>query len=158
MQNEITITTRHVKIVAFVAVLGIAVYALAGNPYPDAPPGATMHSLEDIYSAVEAASVSEREGYVFQWSQEAGTTANILTVPPGKRFVLLKFVFDVAVQVQILKNGSTFIDLDYLVFENGSHVDLPDRCIVFDSGDELSVYSQLYLIKGTIVGYFYNVP
>ena len=169
-------------IIAFsvlLASLAFTYYALAGNPYPDAPPGGTMHSLEDIYSAIGTASsgVFEREGYCEYHTVAGTTTATIFTVPAGKCFILLKlhlhaplhlsnFAWKVIASDPLdgettLLNGTAANDKrDQNIATRFTYWwDFPDRCVVVTEGQALNIVNNNTGTLGChIIGYFYDVP
>ena len=175
MQTGITITTRQVKIIAFVTVLAIAVYALAGNPYPDAPPGSTMKTLEQVYAAASGG-ILERQGYSKFYEGWVDVTVDILTVPAGKCFVLLKFQGENYTTADSTKWNllAREPDSSFSVILNGAairhgHVsgtyqnsfwwDFPDRCIVLQANQTLQMQPYGgHACRGHVVGYFYDAP
>jgi hypothetical protein len=123
----------------------------AANWDPPGPPAPTMTSLDAIQSAVEGAScgVSEREGY-FKKLNLVGpiVSEDLLTVPDGKRFVLLQLYYESGTGIgwSLLVNGSLL--LDESILRSGAdaaggihdfHLNFPDRCVVVEPSHTLAV-------------------
>lgn len=99
--------------------------------------------------------IEEREGFFKQFSEPVAGVYPILTVPEGKKFVLLQINaynsgFCIIADSKIVIDGQAL----FSTVARASH-DYPDRCVVFESGQvlELSKPAGGYY---QIVGYFYN--
>ena len=167
MQTGITITTRQIKIVAMVAVLAIAVYAIGGDIYPTAPPGSTMKTLQEVYDAASAG-VLEREGYCEQIGVNAGASTEVFTVPAGKMFVLRKLVVGhMSLYWSLRVQGASertilwgeVCSIDGITWDTvRTLLDFPDRCVVVKAGETLKVHSHSPPGTVSIIGYFCDAP
>ena len=181
MEKRNVTTNLVAALLVVIAVLGYGLIGKAGNLEPSAAPDSTMKTMQEIYDAVEAtqsavveegSSVLQREGFCKTLNVTSGTTP-VLTVPAGKRFVLLKLYayYDViSLSWSLMVNDSTTL-FDGNIVRAGSEMvmtweyiqqfihDFPDRCVVVDGNDTLNVFnfggSTLHI---TIIGYYYDVP
>lgn len=159
-------------VLALAGLLSLLTLSTAGNLEPNASPGPTMKTLNEIYDAVIAGSsgVSERQGYWQDVNVGALSSYNFFTVPTGKQFVLLKVTMrGNATQPNsfnaYLTDGNFsmssrgmryYADKDYFGF---CYEDFPDRCVVVNAGNTLRIINKdSFLEKVKIVGYFYDVP
>ncbi len=154
-------------VVVLLVLAGLLSYALltqAGNLEPSAAPAPTMRTLGEIYDAASGG-INEREGYCKCLEVPAQTTETILTVPTGKRFVLLKlqakcsnpYSWTLTVDDNILFDGNIYYrgDKDSL----GYWDDFPDRCVVLNEGEVLKAVctSTSFPLMVVLIGYFYDV-
>jgi hypothetical protein len=166
---------------AFLAVAALmcshVIFGDAANWDPPGPPAPTMTSLEGIYAAVSTASsgIAEREGFCQYFEVPKNSTVEILTVPAGKRFVLLKLHFT----GPYLSHYTTWhLTVDDSLFIAGiinevvrttetsySPVhDFPDRCVVVNAGQTLRAVNEWDAggpdipYKVHVIGYFCDVP
>jgi len=103
---------------------------------------------------ISAWAIEEREGYckILYTPYESQV---LFTVPEGKNFVLLQLInrahdpLDYKLQV----DGNDIILGRNLM---GTGHDFPDRCVIVNSGETLTVIGPAYEV--TIIGYFYNCP
>ena len=179
METRKTRINLVTSVSVLVASLAVTYYALAGSIQPTDPPGSTMHSLEDIYNAIGTASagVLEREGYCQHHTVAGNSIETILTVPAGKRFVLLKFncvtpsnagsiswaliASDPSLGDTVLLDGYARWDM-YQASPGVSYrywYDFPDRCVVVTEGQSLQIIdTESHGMHAHIIGYFYDVP
>jgi hypothetical protein len=149
-------------ILASAGLLVFCLYALAGNLEPNAPPGPTMHTQDEIYHAVETASsgISQREDYC-QYIQFDTASHNILTVPTGKRFVVLRLYAQMTDDPHAWKltvNGDTLID-GKVSWDSTFVHDFPDRCVVVEEGETLvgtNTNPYGHPLNLHLIGYFYD--
>ena len=169
-KQKITVT-----ILALAGLLVFCLYALAGNLEPNAPPGPTMKTLDQIYEAINssAAGTTEREGYCRYLVAAPYTTDTLFTVDPGQRFTLLKFYGRVpdcdhlgkwSLTVDdntIIPGGSVHfsIELGPNTSQTRHWFDFPDRCVVVRAGQILKVVnSSNQNVPFVLIGYFYDAP
>jgi hypothetical protein len=157
---------KRTKVVAGILVLagllGIWTLATAGDLEPDAPPGPTMKTLNEIYDAVT--SVSQREGYIGHFDVPAESNVPCLPndgiVPTGKQFVLLKLVLHSS-YLHLIKNDSFLTGAPYTVNcidQEKTFMDFPDRCVVVNEGESLGIENPSGSTRmAMIVGYFHSV-
>jgi hypothetical protein len=162
---------RQLFIVALSVVLSCTVLSYvagrAGSLEPNAPPGPTMRTLDEIYDELTSG-IAEREGYFKRLRLTSGASEDLFTVQDGKRFVLLQLYYhgDNLISWSLRVNGS--ILLDESILRSGQQgqdtaydfrFTFPDRCVVFDPNDTLSVtLGTATATTWHIVGYFYDVP
>lgn len=109
-----------------------------------------------LYMSVPLFAVEEREGFSkLLFSVQMGDHPRILTVPEGKRFVLLQINaeynnFYINVDGGAVIKGNTLLQTDEYTH------DFPDRCVVFEPGQELTFSALVDNKSYQIVGYFYN--
>ena len=165
--------TRVVICVLVLAgLLLFSVFAPAGNLEPNAPPGPSMKTLQEIYDACSGG-INEREGRTYYIQTSPNSSEDVLTVPGGKRFVLLKLhqwthsvdtplpYWRLEVNNKLLLQGNINYDgkIGSDIINKATH-DFPDRCVVVDAGETLTFLNQhlSYTMNTTIIGYFYSVP
>ncbi len=154
-----------IGVFVLVGFLALALIAGAGSLEPSAPPDSTMKTLDQVYNAATS-SVSEREGYCTTVIESGGSPTDILTVPSGKRFVLLRlYVKNLADPAhddgwQLKVDTSLFIDGVIVDITEERQFDFPDRCVAVNSGKTLKLYTKDddYDILMTVIGYYYDTP
>lgn len=167
METKKNRTKVVVSILALVALVLFSLSGYAGKLEPNSPPGPTMKTLQEIYDAVvsQGSGISQREGFCKRYEIGPSSSEEI-TVPTGKRFVLLKlFVwnltrnFVVYVDDEILFNGD-IVYTDHDLVPDSAVWDFPDRCVVAGAGETLKLFNGHGTENGifTLIGYFYNVP
>jgi hypothetical protein len=163
METKKAKTTIVAGLVALAGLLWFLTMATAGDLEPSGPPGPTMNTLDQIYDAATS-NVSERQGYCTTVIESGGTPTNILTVPGGKRFVVLK-LYVKNLTDPAYDNGWE-LKVDTRLFIDGAIVDItgekefefPDRCVVVNAGESLkfSIKNDTYDVLMTVIGYYYN--
>jgi hypothetical protein len=178
MAKRIINTNLVAALFVVIAVLGYGLIGKAGTE-PDAPPGDTMKTLQEVYDAVgaEGCGVSQREGYCKALTLGASSNHTFFTVESGKRFVLLKVhasfettvigrnwqltVNDIElINGEINRSGGELVSgSGWEYFYKYEH-DFPDRCVVLDAGETLKVLNNVVNdpLNFTLIGYFYDVP
>jgi len=165
METKKAKTTMVAGLVALAGLLWLLTMATAGDLEPSGPPGPTMNTLDQIYNAATSG-VSEREGYCTTVLEDGGSPTNILTVPAGKRFVLLRiYVQDL---VEPPNHDGWKLEVDSRVLIDGAIVnikgekqfDFPDRCVALEADETLKLRTKndAYEILMTVIGYYYNTP
>ncbi len=161
--------TRKAKatvVVVLLALAGLAVIflpAYAGSLEPSGAPGPTMKTMDQVYDAATS-SVSEREGYCTTVKEDGGSPTNILTVPGGKRFVLLRiYVQDLAEPPnddgwELLVDSRLLIDGAIVNIAGDKQFDFPDRCVAVEAGETLKLDTKDddYEVLMTVIGYYYS--
>ncbi len=161
-----------VGVLALAGLLSLLTFSTAGNLEPNAPPAPTMKTLNEIYNAVIAGSsgVSERQGYWQDVNVPGFNSSDILTVPTGKQFVLLKVTmrgnatkpntFSIS-----LTDGSFSMNSLYMRYygdatNNGfCYEDFPDGCVVVNAGSTLrAINNDSFFERVKIVGYYRDAP
>jgi hypothetical protein len=163
-------------VLALAGLLSLLTLSTAGNLEPNAPPGPTMKTLDEIYDAVIAGSsgVSERQGYWKDVNVGALSSYDFFTVQTGKQFVLLKVTmrgnatqpnnFNAYLtdgndgNFSMSSRGMRYYEDPYSFF-GFCYEDFPDRCVVVNAGSTLRIINNdSFWTKVKIVGYFYDVP
>jgi hypothetical protein len=135
--------------------LSFSLLAIAGELNPPGPPAPTMKTLDDIYK-IASSGITEREGYIQSFEFEGASSAEtLLTVPTGKRFVLLKAAWTDQYD-DLTVDDNLFVDL----YAFSTHLaDFPDRCALVNANETLKLLKSGN--SGThrvcIIGYFYNI-
>ncbi len=159
MKQKKADTHLAAALLVVVGLLGYVLLVKAGNLEPNAPPGATMKTLSEIYDAVTAGSsgISQREGLIDHNEVVSDSNITLFTVPTGKQFVLLKMVLHDAA-MYLTKNGAFLTGGPYSTPDGKTFMDFPDRCVVLNAGDSLGIANgSAGTRRAMIVGYFYNV-
>jgi hypothetical protein len=168
METKGKSTKVVICVLALAGLLSLLTLSTAGNLEPNAPPGPTMKTLDEIYDAVIG--VSQREGRLQQVNVDPCSTYTFFTVPAGKQFVLLNLTFrydDSASRKKayLTVNGDFLTGYPYLRSYTDptsmmqSYADFPDRCVVVNAGGTLKVVNdESSALKVMIVGYFHDVP
>ena len=155
-------------VLALAGLLSLLTLSTAGNLEPNAPPGPTMKTLDEIYDAVIG--VSQREGYIGHFALPAKSNVVCFIVQAGKQFVLLNLTFRYDSSASRRKayltvNGNFLTGYPYLRSYTDptnmiqSYADFPDRCVVVNAGETLKVVNdESSALKVMIVGYFHDVP
>jgi hypothetical protein len=156
--------------VAFLVVAALmcshVIFGDAANWDPPGAPAPTMASLDEIYAAVSTASsgIAEREGYAEPFHYTTiGDYQVIHTVPPGKRLVLLKLFVESGVNWKLSANDTEVLRGDSIGsrYSGGGTSytwDFPDRCVVFNAGDEVRFSNPGSPCRGELIGYHYDAP
>ena len=172
MAKEIANTNIVVVVLVMAGLLGYTLLVQAGNLEPSTPPAPTMKTLQEVYDAASGG-INEREGFCQYFETPADSNQVLLTVPAGKRFVLLKlYTSNISSWPSgwtLTVNDNLFIDGDNIikfVYQTGSanatiyrfmH-DFPDRCVVVNANQVLKVVNDNGIpLKMTIIGYLYDV-
>jgi len=107
--------------------------------------------------------IEEREGFYKQLYEPA----TVLTVPAGKKFVIMQLLtresvhdWNLKVDDIVIFNNKIFgrertTNASGLAIVANFDITFPDRCVTIEQGKTL-VYESSYNIYLTIVGYFYN--
>lgn len=135
--------------------LGFSLFAIAGELNPTGPPAPTMKTLDDIYK-IASSGIAEREGYIQSFEFESANSAEtLLTVPTGKRFVLLKAAWTDQYD-DLTVDDNLFVDL--YVFSTYL-ADFPDRCVVVNANETLKLVKSgdTGTHRVCITGYFYDI-
>ena len=159
---------KKLVVVAIVLLVGYSLFAESSNPFE------TL--LETQQTILDAVASPEREGFCQYFETPADSNQVALTVPVGKRFVLLKLHNvtlggGVSAQWRLTVNDNLWIDgkITYSKQEFGYRTDIgthtfPDRCVVIDAGDILKIENTITnvtpnnTLATTIIGYYYDVP
>jgi len=157
---------KVVLIAGIIIMCILTIFSNAGDLNPSAPPGPTMKTLDEIYDAVNSISseVTEREGFC-QWFSIGGLeTVDLVQVPEGKCFVLLKVFLwaDGSLSEWELKNNDTSIIHGPTVCEElptlKTMLEFPDTCVKIGPGDVLRIWRRVNIsMKIQVLGYFYDI-
>jgi hypothetical protein len=168
-EKEMEKVRRNGWKLAFLALIALMcshiIFGDAANWDPAAPPGPTMTSLDAIYSAIGTASsgIAEREGYVQDFHYTAiGDIEVVHTVPTGKRFVLLNLYVQSGLSWVLYANDNmllhgTTINVTAAGIESRTW-DFPDRCVVFNAGEQVKFGNPSHACKVALIGYHYDAP
>ncbi len=111
---------------------------------------------------ISAWAIEEREGYCKVLEIPNNQILPVFTVPEGKRFVLLQLNADYSI-FNLQVNGTDFVYGELIMHYSNYSIklnhDFPDRCVIVNSGETLSVAtfpSSTMLLKLNIIGYFYD--
>jgi len=105
--------------------------------------------------------LDEREGFI----KQLDTTSDVLTVPQGKRFVILKVLTrDPFYEWSLKINDSLFLNQNIFGHAQVANTGLaanfdvtfPDRCVTVEQGQTLSFQKIWDGVSITIIGYLYN--
>ncbi|HUT29488.1 MAG TPA: hypothetical protein VMX13_06835 [Sedimentisphaerales bacterium] len=164
MEPRQTRTQVAASVLVLAGLLVFCLYAIAGDLEPNAPPAATMHTLDEIYNAVGSTgpSILQRDGYCTYRNCGTGTTT-ILTVPTGRRFVLRKLWVRSSAAGWTISGGPNCDLNSTLINTNNGEVrdymwDFPDGCVVVGGGYSLTFNNPAGGIDTIFIGYFYDVP
>jgi hypothetical protein len=163
------VSTNFVVLLVLAGLLGYALLTQAGNLEPSAAPAPTMKTLQQVYDAASAG-INEREGFCQYFEVPEDSNQVLLTVPAGKRFVLLKLharngptdIWSLTVNDNLFIDG-TITDDGYQTGSVSGEImkfthDFPDRCVVVDAGQTLKAVNDYSTLEITIIGYYYDVP
>ena len=151
-------------LLAAVVMFLVPVVAIAGDLEPSTSPGATMKTLQEVYDAASDG-LNEREGFFKQLSITEPEEVEVITVPNGKRLVILQILTRDPYRswdLKITSGGSVEQFLNQNIFGNYNgnytfNVTFPDRCVTIEQNQTLSFRpkstSSAYI---TIIGYLYN--
>lgn len=175
-------TLLLIVIAAVVSALATGTYLVhaQGLLTPPGTPAPTMKRMDEIYAAASG-NLSDREsggGYYGSTDATANATLVLMTVPAGKRFVILKIITDkyfvgsyngddtIKVGEKILFKGSFF---------NGSSTntscppsqsvyacDFPDKCVVANPGETIRLtngpaFAPYNGCSAVVIGYFCSI-
>lgn len=155
----------------------VCILSLATANYREAtaPPHNLIGVLEEIRDAITpgTSDIEQREGYCQYFKMTSDSNEVVLTVPTGKRFVLLKLYtykergFDthrwsLLADENMLLNGHTVYASYYDSFRDPAWTmsgvqNLPDRCVTAEEGETLTLVNGPSAMHATVIGYFYNV-
>ena len=165
-------TNLVIVLLVLVGLLGYTLLVQAGSLEPTAAPAPTMKTLQEVYDAASAG-INEREGFCQYFETPADSNQVMLTVPTGKRFVILKlhttgYSLHSPTKWRVTVNNETLINGKIVygghhgggVTQNNTH-DFPDRCVTVNEGDTLKFVNDEEVgctIYTTIIGYYYDIP